>query len=278
MTPSRDIVRLIEIMAALRTPVTGCPWDLEQTFETIAPFTLEEAYEVADAIAKNDMLDLREELGDLLLQVVYHARMAEEEDHFDFGDVVEGVTKKMIRRHPHVFGDENGEKAEHVKGIWERIKAEEKAEKLAERQAHGLAEDRKQFLDEVPTAFPALQEADKLQRKASKVGFDWNDARLVLDKIREETHELDEELSRSAPDKARIADELGDTLFALANLARHLDIDPEEALRRTNRKFRSRFAAIEDHADKTGTTLQAMTLEEMETAWQAAKQSKDVSE
>ncbi|MEO0978365.1 MAG: nucleoside triphosphate pyrophosphohydrolase [Pseudomonadota bacterium] len=278
MTPSRDIVRLIEIMAALRTPVTGCPWDLEQTFETIAPFTLEEAYEVADAIAKNDMLDLREELGDLLLQVVYHARMAEEEDHFDFGDVVEGVTKKMIRRHPHVFGDENGEKAEHVKGIWERIKAEEKAEKLAERQAHGLAEDRKQFLDEVPTAFPALQEADKLQRKASKVGFDWNDARLVLDKIREETHELDEELSRSAPDKARIADELGDTLFTLANLARHLDIDPEEALRRTNRKFRSRFAAIEDHADKTGTTLQAMTLEEMETAWQAAKQSKDVSE
>ncbi|MEL7526213.1 MAG: nucleoside triphosphate pyrophosphohydrolase [Pseudomonadota bacterium] len=278
MTPSRDIVRLIEIMAALRTPVTGCPWDLEQTFETIAPFTLEEAYEVADAIAKNDMLDLREELGDLLLQVVYHARMAEEEDHFDFGDVVEGVTKKMIRRHPHVFGDENGEKAEHVKGIWERIKAEEKAEKLAERQAHGLAEDRKQFLDEVPTAFPALQEADKLQRKASKVGFDWNDARLVLDKIREETHELDEELSRGAPDKARIADELGDTLFALANLARHLDIDPEESLRRTNRKFRSRFAAIEDHADKTGTTLQAMTLEEMEAAWQAAKQSKDVSE
>ncbi|WP_434051798.1 MAG: nucleoside triphosphate pyrophosphohydrolase [Roseibium sp.] len=276
MTPSRDIARLIEIMAALRTPVTGCPWDLEQSFETIAPYTLEEAYEVADAIAKNDMLDLREELGDLLLQVVYHARMAEEEDHFDFADVVEGVTKKMIRRHPHVFGDENGEKAEHVKGIWERIKAEEKAEKLAERQAHGLLEDSRKFLDEVPTAFPALQEADKLQRKASKVGFDWNDARLVLDKIREETHELDEELSRSAPDKARIADELGDTLFALANLARHLDIDPEEALRRTNRKFRSRFAAIEDHADSAGTTLQAMTLEEMEAAWQAAKQSKDV--
>lgn len=275
MIPSRDIARLIEIMAALRTPVTGCPWDLEQSFETIAPYTLEEAYEVADAIAKNDMLDLREELGDLLLQVVYHARMAEEDDHFDFGDVVEGVTKKMIRRHPHVFGDENGEKADHVKGIWERIKAEEKAEKLAERQAHGLSEDKRRFLDEVPTAFPALQEADKLQRKASKVGFDWNDARLVLDKIREETHELDEELSRSAPDKARITDELGDTLFALANLARHLDIDPEEALRRTNRKFRTRFAAIEDHAEKNGTTLLAMTLDEMEAAWQAAKQSGD---
>lgn len=275
MTPSRDISRLIEIMAALRTPVTGCPWDLEQSFETIAPYTLEEAYEVADAIAKNDMLDLREELGDLLLQVVYHAQMASEDEHFDFGDVVEGVTKKMIRRHPHVFGDEHGEKAEHVKGIWERIKAEEKAEKLAERQALGLTGERKKFLDEVPTAFPALQEADKLQRRASKVGFDWNDARLVLDKIREETHELDEELSKEGPDKDRIEDELGDTLFALANLARHLDIDPEEALRRTNRKFRRRFAAIETQAAETGTTLESMSLEQMEAAWQNAKTIKD---
>ena len=272
MTPSRDIQRLIEIMAALRTPVTGCPWDLEQTFETIAPYTLEEAYEVADAISKNDMLDLREELGDLLLQVVYHARMAEEEEHFDFADVVEGITKKMIRRHPHVFGDENGKKSDHVKGIWERIKAEEKAEKHAERQALGLEQEKKKYLDDVPTAFPALQEADKLQRRASKVGFDWNDARLVLDKIREETHELDEELSKTAPDKDRISDELGDILFALANLARHLDIDPEEALRRTNRKFRTRFAAIEDHAQKEGTSLEAMSLEEMEDAWQAAKE------
>ncbi len=271
MTPSRDITRLIEIMAALRTPVTGCPWDLEQNFSTIAPYTLEEAYEVADAIAKNDLLELREELGDLLLQVVYHARMAEEEEQFDFGDVVEGITKKMIRRHPHVFGDENGEKAEHVKGIWERIKAEERAEKRAERKSRGQAELKKRFLDDVPVAFPALQEADKLQRRASKVGFDWNDARLVLDKIREETHELDEELARGTPDKDRMTDELGDTLFALANLARHLDIDPEEALRRTNRKFRKRFAAIEDQADQTGTTLEAMSLDEMEAAWQAAK-------
>ncbi|WP_298981666.1 nucleoside triphosphate pyrophosphohydrolase [uncultured Roseibium sp.] len=272
MTPSRNISRLIEIMAALRTPVTGCPWDLEQNFSTIAPYTLEEAYEVADAIAKNDFLELREELGDLLLQVVYHARMAEEDEHFDFGDVVEGITKKLIRRHPHVFGDENGEKAEHVKGIWERIKAEERAEKQAEREARGLAEPSKGYLDDVPTAFPALQEADKLQRRASKVGFDWNDARLVLDKIREETHELDAELAKGDPDKDRMSDELGDTLFALANLARHLDIDPEEALRRTNRKFRTRFAAIEDVASRTGTTLQDMTLEEMEAAWQEAKQ------
>lgn len=275
MTPSRDISRLIEIMAALRTPVTGCPWDLEQDFSTIAPYTLEEAYEVADAIAKNDLLELREELGDLLLQVVYHARMAEEDRQFDFGDVVEGITKKLIRRHPHVFGDENGEKPELVKGIWERIKAEERAEKRAERERMGLSEPNKGFLDDVPTAFPALQEADKLQRRASRVGFDWNDARLVLDKIREETHELDEELSKGTPDKDRITDELGDTLFALANLARHLDIDPEEALRRTNRKFRKRFAAIETHAEKTGTTLEAMSLDEMEAAWQAAKRNQD---
>lgn len=271
MTPSRDISRLIEIMADLRTPVTGCPWDLEQTFATIAPYTLEEAYEVAEAISNGDMVELREELGDLLLQVVYHARMAEEERHFDFGDVVEAITKKMIRRHPHVFGDETGEKPELVKGIWERIKAEERAEKRAAREELGLAEPNKGFLDDVPTAFPALQEADKLQRRASKVGFDWNDARLVLDKIREETLELDEELASGAPDRDRITDELGDTLFALANLARHLDIDPEEALRRTNRKFRKRFAAIESQADATGTTLEAMTLDEMEAAWQAAK-------
>ncbi|MES0808950.1 nucleoside triphosphate pyrophosphohydrolase [Roseibium sp. SCPC15] len=274
MKPSREISRLIEIMAALRTPVTGCPWDLEQNFETIAPYTLEEAYEVADAIAQNDLVNLREELGDLLLQVVYHARMAEEEEAFDFGDIVEGITKKMIRRHPHVFGDENGEKAEHVKGIWERIKAEEKAEKKAERDALGISERQKGYLDEVPFAFPALQEADKLQRRASKVGFDWNDARLVLAKIREETHELDEELSRTSPDKNRITDELGDTLFALANLARHLDIDPEEALRRTNRKFRRRFSAIEEHAERMDTTLEAMNLDEMENAWQAAKSTK----
>lgn len=275
MTPSRDISRLIEIMAALRTPVTGCPWDLEQDFATIAPYTLEEAYEVADAIAKNDLVELREELGDLLLQVVYHARMAQEDDHFDFGDVVEGITRKLIRRHPHVFGDENGEKPELVKGIWERIKAEERAEKRAERQRLGLEEPNKGFLDDVPTAFPALQEADKLQRRASRVGFDWNDARLVLGKIREETLELDEELSKAAPDKDRITDELGDTLFALANLARHLDIDPEEALRRTNRKFRSRFSSIEDHARSTGTSLEAMSLEDMEAAWQAAKGKQD---
>ncbi len=271
MKPSRDISRLLEIMAALRTPVTGCPWDLEQDFASIAPYTLEEAYEVAEAIRNDDMDNLREELGDLLLQVVYHARMAEEDEHFDFSDVVEGITQKMIRRHPHVFGDEDARSAGMAKGMWERIKAEEKAERKARRDTLGLAERHKRFLDEVPSAFPALTEAEKLQRKASKVGFDWGDPVPVLAKIREETEELKAELAAPAPDRDRIEDELGDTLFALANLARHLDIDPEAALRRTNHKFRTRFAAIEDHAGETKTTLDEMTLDEMEEVWQAAK-------
>jgi len=272
MTPSRDISRLLEIMAALRTPETGCPWDLEQDFKSIAPYTLEEAYEVADAIQKNDMAELCEELGDLLLQVVYHAQMAHEGGHFAFGDVVDGITRKMIRRHPHVFGDEDARSAGMAKGMWEKIKAAEKAERRERRRELGIPEpEDKGFLDDVPTAFPALQEAEKLQKQASKVGFDWNDPIPVLDKIREEAQELKDELSAPQPDKAKLADELGDTLFALANLARHLDIDPEEALRGTNRKFRSRFAAIERHAAATETTLQDMTLDEMEAAWQRAK-------
>ncbi len=271
MKPSRDISRLIEIMAALRTPVTGCPWDLEQDFSTIAPYTLEEAYEVAEAIQQDDMDNLREELGDLLLQVVYHARMAEEDEHFDFADVVEGITRKMIRRHPHVFGDDDARSAGMAKGMWERIKTEEKLERAERRAALGLTDKEERFLDDVPSAFPALVEADKLQRRASKVGFDWNDPVPVLAKIREETEELETELTGGNPDRDRIEDEIGDTLFALANLARHLDIDPESALRRTNHKFRTRFAVIEDHAANSGTTLSDMTLDEMERVWQAAK-------
>ncbi|MEP4034795.1 nucleoside triphosphate pyrophosphohydrolase [Roseibium polysiphoniae] len=271
MTPSREISRLIEIMAALRTPVTGCPWDLEQDFSTIAPYTLEEAYEVAEAIRLNDMENLREELGDLLLQVVYHARMAEEDQQFDFADVVEGITNKMIRRHPHVFGDDEARSAGMAKGMWEKIKAEEKAERKARREALGLQEKKKAYLDNVPAVFPALVEADKLQRRASKVGFDWGTAGPVLDKIREEIGELDDEISAGDVDKSKIEGELGDVLFAVANLARHLEIDPESALKRTNDKFRKRFAAIETHAEQTGTTLDAMTLDEMEAAWQAAK-------
>lgn len=271
MKPGRDITVLIDIMAALRTPVTGCPWDLEQDFSTIAPYTLEEAYEVADAIRRGDLDNLREELGDLLLQVVYHARMAEEDDHFDFADVVEGVTVKMIRRHPHVFGDDDARSAGMAKGMWERIKAEEKAERRARRAELGLPEVEKGFLDDVPAAFPALVEAEKLQRRAAKVGFDWGAPGPVLAKIKEEIGELEKEILSDSDTTLEMEDELGDVLFAVANLARHLDIDPEAALRRTNGKFRRRFAAIETAAAEQSTTLEDMTLDEMEDAWQAAK-------
>uniref|UniRef100_UPI003BAADC9F nucleoside triphosphate pyrophosphohydrolase n=1 Tax=Stappia sp. TaxID=1870903 RepID=UPI003BAADC9F len=273
MTPSSDIRRLIEIMEALRTPVTGCPWDVEQTFETIAPYTIEEAYEVADAIHTGDRVDLKEELGDLLLQVVYHARMAEEEQSFTFGDVVEAITTKMIRRHPHVFGDEAARSAGMAKGMWERIKQEEKREKAEARASAGMAERETGYLDDVPAVFPALTEAEKLQRRAARVGFDWAEAGPVLDKIREETDELAEELSAPAPDRERIAGEIGDMIFAIANLARHLEIDPEEALKRTNRKFRKRFAAIEAEARGQDRPLDDLSLEEMEAAWQRAKKA-----
>ncbi|MCB1423550.1 MAG: nucleoside triphosphate pyrophosphohydrolase [Nitratireductor sp.] len=277
MKPSRDISRLIEIMAALRTPKTGCPWDLEQDFRSIAPYTIEEAYEVADAIERGDMDDLRLELGDLLLQSVYHARMAEEEGRFDFGDVVEGITAKMIRRHPHVFGDEAGEQysaSGMAKGTWERIKAEEKAETAARREQMGLPPKAKgdSLLDDVPTALPGLTQAVKLQQKASKVGFDWNDPRAVLAKLREEADELEAELATDKPDVTAIGDELGDLLFVLANLARHLEIDPESALRRTNAKFRKRFGYIEKNIEKRcGKPLSEADLDEMEALWQEAK-------
>lgn len=193
MTPSRDISRLLEIMAALRTPGTGCPWDLAQNFATIAPYTLEEAYEVADAIERNDLHDLCDELGDLLLQVVFHARMAEEQKAFDFGDVVTAVTYKMIRRHPHVFGDAQARSAGDVKGQWDRIKAEEKAERAAKR---GRADDvEKGALSGIPATFPALPRAQRLQEKASKVGFDWNDPLAVLAKIKEEADEVAEAIA-----------------------------------------------------------------------------------
>lgn len=273
MTPDRDIKRLIEIMAALRTPGTGCPWDLEQDFSTIAPYTIEEAYEVADAIQRGDMVDLREELGDLLLQVVYHARLSEEQGAFAFPDVVEAITTKMIRRHPHVFGDDNARSAGIAKGMWEKIKQQEKLERASARAAAGLDEERRRFLDDVPAIFPALTEAEKLQRRAALVGFDWGSAGPVLDKIREETEELASEITADGetPDRERIAGEIGDLIFAVTNLARHLDIDPEEALKRTNRKFRRRFAAIEDAAEAGGRTLADMSLDEMEAVWQAAK-------
>ena len=298
MTPSRDISRLIEIMAQLRTPVTGCPWDLEQNFATIAPYTIEEAFEVADAITRGDLQDLRDELGDLLLQVVYHARMAEEQKAFDFGDVVEAITKKMIRRHPHVFADKDGNlSSADVKGAWDRIKAEEKAERAAQRleadgeprslEAKSLEPkslepkslepksfeakslEPKSLLASVKTGQPALARAAALQSKASTVGFDWNDPRAVLQKIREEADEIEAALYRNDPDE--LAEETGDILFAVVNLARHLKVDPGTALRITNAKFERRFGFIERALAAQGRSLQETSLDEMDELWTQAK-------
>lgn len=266
MKPSQDISRLIEIMAALRTPVTGCPWDLEQNFSTIAPYTIEEAYEVADAIQRADLPDLRDELGDLLLQVVFHARMAQEQGAFDFGGVVEAVTAKMIRRHPHVFGDLQGQDTQAVNAQWERIKAEERAAKAERHSARPPS-----ALDGVPVALPALTRALKLQQKAGRVGFDWNDPRAVLAKIREEADEIEAELDRAENDKA--AAEVGDLLFAVVNLARHLEADPEALLRAANAKFERRFTAIEAALAAHGRKPQDATLVEMDALWDQAKQA-----
>lgn len=278
MKPSENISRLIEIMAALRTPDTGCPWDLEQDFASITPYTIEEAYEVADAIERGDMEDLRLELGDLLLQSVYHARLAEEAGHFKFDDVVHGITEKMIRRHPHVFGDANGSAEEYsavglAKGTWERIKAEEKAEHAAKRLAMGLPakSGHESLLDDVPGALPGLAQAVKLQNKAAKVGFDWNDPRAVIDKVREEIVEVEEVLDETTLDVVHLEEEIGDVLFALANLARHLDIDPDKALRGANSKFRKRFRYIEDNVENVGHTMESADLNTMEQLWIESK-------
>jgi len=271
--PSRDIARLIEIMAALRTPKTGCPWDLEQDFTTIAPYTIEEAYEVADAIARDDLEDLRDELGDLLLQVVFHARMAQEQGAFDFADVVEAITAKLIRRHPHVFGDARDMSPEAVKDLWHEIKAQEKAEKSARSGHGGDAPD--SALAGVPAGLPALTRALKLQQKAGKVGFDWNDPRAVLAKIREEADEIEAALDSGHTTDA--AAESGDLLFAVVNLARHLDADPESVLRATNQKFERRFAWIERALAARGKTPAQATLAEMDALWDAAKESERAS-
>jgi len=267
MTPARDISRLLEIMAALRTPKTGCPWDLEQDFCTIAPYTIEEAYEVADAIARHDLDDLRDELGDLLLQVVFHARMAEEQGAFDFGGVVEAIIDKMVRRHPHVFGDARGLSADAVTDLWHDIKAQEKAAKAA--KAAKDPQGHEGALAGVPVTLPALTRALKLQQKASKVGFDWNDPRAVLAKIREEADEIEAEID--AGQKTKAAAEVGDLLFAVVNLARHLDADPEAVLRATNQKFERRFASIERALAARGKTPGEAELAEMDALWDAAK-------
>jgi ATP diphosphatase len=266
MTPSRDISRLLEIMAALRTPGSGCPWDLGQNFGSIAPYTIEEAYEVADAILRNDLADLRDELGDLLLQVVFHARMAQEQKAFDFGDVVQAITEKLVRRHPHVFGDAGKLTPQAVEGLWDRIKAEEKSERAGKRPG---AEVPAGALGGVPATLPALTRALKLQAKASKVGFDWNDPLAVLKKIREEADEIEAEIAAGSRGKA--GQEVGDLLFAVVNLARHVGADPEAVLRMTNRKFEQRFAAIERALAECGKSPEQASLAEMDALWDEAK-------
>jgi ATP diphosphatase len=285
----RLITALLEVMAALRTPGTGCPWDLEQTFATIAPYTIEEAYEVADAIDKNDLPALKEELGDLLLQVVYHARMAEERQAFAFADVVEAITAKMIRRHPHVFGTDAERAAGAAPGFWERIKAQEKLAADSKggsppRRAEGAHQIPREgsgvggigVLDDVPVGLPALTRAVKLQHKAAKVGFDWPSLAPVFAKAKEEIAELEEALADGRKPNgmasAEVTEEFGDLLFVMANVARHLEIDPEAALRAANAKFVRRFQRIESLLAANGRTPSQSTLAEMDRLWDQAKE------
>ena len=257
--PSRDIARLIEVMAALRTPDTGCPWDLRQDFASIAPYTIEEAYEVADAINRGDLDDLRHELGDLLLQVVYHARMAEEAGAFAFGDVVQAITAKMITRHPHVFGDLRGADEAAVQANWRLFKEAERAGKAQAATPAGA-------LAGVALALPALTRAHKIQERARDVGFDWPDMSQVFDKVREEVDEVAHELAGKSN---KIGEEIGDLLFAVVNLARHAGVDAEQTLKAATGKFERRFASVEMMLAARGLTPRQSTLEHMEELWNA---------
>jgi nucleoside triphosphate diphosphatase len=263
-----NIADLIEVMARLRAPVGGCPWDVEQTFSTIAPYTIEEAYEVADAIARGDMAALKDELGDLLFQSVYHARMAEEAGHFKFGDVVRASCEKMIRRHPHVFAEGSAKTpADQHMSRWEEHKAQERAAKAA---ASGAPPRPPSALDDIPASLPALKLAEKLQKRAGRVGFDWPEAAQVLDKIDEEVAEIKQAMAAKAgPEK--LADEIGDLMFACVNLARKVNIDPGMALRGTNLKFERRFRRIEALLAARGKTTHQASLDEMEDLWRQAK-------
>ena len=262
--PTANIDKLIEVMARLRHPTEGCPWDVEQTFETIAPYTIEEAYEVADAVERRDMEGLREELGDLLLQVVFHARMAEEQDSFVFDDVAGAIADKLIRRHPHVFGDGPANDKGAVKETWETLKAAERADKAAKDGKSASV------LDDVPSAFPALMRAEKLQRRAARIGFDWPNVGPVLDKVAEELDELKSEIDGGGG-AARLSDEAGDLLFSCVNVLRHLDIDPEAALRSANAKFEHRFRAVEAELAAEDRHPHDANLAELEALWEKAK-------
>jgi nucleoside triphosphate diphosphatase len=266
--PSSELSALVAIMAALRTPETGCAWDLKQDFASIAPYTIEEAHEVAEAISRNDLDDLKEELGDLLLQVVYHARMAEETGAFALPDVIEAITAKLIRRHPHVFGDARHLPPDEVKRIWDRIKASEKRDR-AYRRGETLSGEAR-TLDGVPRGLPASQRALRIQQKAARVGFDWKAPAPVLDKIAEELAECRAALE--AGDQQALLGEIGDLLFAAINLARHAGIDPDQALEMTNQKFLTRFARVEDGLAATGLKPADASLEQMEDLWIKAKQ------
>ncbi|HVY90102.1 MAG TPA: nucleoside triphosphate pyrophosphohydrolase [Hyphomonadaceae bacterium] len=267
--PFRDLVAL---MARLRTPGTGCPWDIEQTFETIAPYTIEEAYEVADAIERRDMGELKGELGDLLFQSVFHARMAEEAGAFTIDDVVRSLVDKMIARHPHVFGSAKVDSAEAQTGAWEVMKAAERAEKAA-REAKAGTTGPPSALDGVALALPALMRAEKLTKRAGRVGFDWPSAEPVLDKLQEEIGELQEAIAEPQPDKAHVAEELGDILFVVANLCRKLEVDPEEALRQANAKFVKRFSGMEGLARQRGLNFASLSLDEQESLWVDVKKA-----
>lgn len=257
----KEMDELLSTMAALRDPVNGCPWDREQTNATILPHTIEEMYELAEAIGSNDPHAIRDELGDLLFQIVFYARMASEAGQFDFADVATSINQKLLRRHPHVFANERIDTAAQVKVSWEKIKQQEREQ--AGRAPAGL-------LDTVSTALPALIVANKLQKKAATVGFDWGEPGPILDKIEEEIGELRDAMQQGA-DIEKLRDEMGDLLFACVNLARHLDVEPETALMSTNRKFRNRFAYIEAELAKQGRTTAEATLEQMEALWQEAK-------
>ncbi len=257
-TPEAELRRLLDIMAALRDPAAGCPWDRQQTFDTIAPYTIEEAYEVADAIARRDLAALPDELGDLLFQVVYHAQLADEAGHFAFADIAAAISQKMLRRHPHVFGEAAARDAAAQTAAWEEQK---RAERAARAEVGTLAG--------IPLGLPALTRAEKLARRAARVGFDWPDTNAVLAKLDEEISELRAELP--AADPARLADEVGDLLFVVVNLARKLNLDPEACLRGANAKFLRRFNSVEASLAAEGRTPAEASLADMELAWQAAK-------
>ena len=268
---------LIAIMAQLRNPQGGCPWDLKQDFKSISPYTIEEAYEVVDAIDRGDKNDLCEELGDLLFQVVYHAQMASEEEAFVFDDVVQAISEKLVRRHPHVFGDDDLKSDLEIKAMWDRIKQEEKTAKENHKQANAS------ILDDIPVGLPALTRAVKLQNKAAKVGFDWPDASFVFEKIEEELQEVreaysqasqegqDKEQEHSPRSREKLTEEIGDLMFVITNLARHMKIDPEHAARGANNKFCSRFSYIEQELKGAGRSLDEASLEEMDALWDEAK-------